>query len=166
MPVEKKQPTGRTVLVLITMVLGLLVGGATTASATDIKDLRVLTAANTLSFGSMTTFLGEQRKPAAQRDQRFDWSSDGCSTPPGLSSWNRTFANPCLRHDFSYRNFGFGGVVAITTETQRKKIDDKFLQDMNAVCATKSVLQRAQCRFVASSYYNVVRVAGGPAYYS
>lgn len=162
------QMTRRAVAVLL-LTLGVMFGSATTATAaTPIKDLPVKTAANALSFGTMSSFLAERKKSPATRDGRFDWTTDGCSSPNGLNltQWDKTFANPCLRHDFGYRNWGHDGVVQTLTETQRKKIDDKFLSDMRTVCNAKPVLQQSQCRFWANTYYNTVRVGGRPAYYT
>ena len=52
------------------------------------------------------------------------------------------------------------------TETQRRRIDDQFLRDMNGICiASYSWARRAECLLVARAYYTVVRLVGGAAYY-
>jgi hypothetical protein len=102
-------------------------------------------------------------------DSGFRWSSDGCSTPAvgDLERWNSVFQRACDRHDFSYGVYGYGGDVAVLTETQRQRIDDQFLRDMNGICiATYAWYRRGECLLVARAYYTVVRQVGVLAYYS
>jgi hypothetical protein len=98
----------------------------------------------------------------------FNWSSDGCTTPAvqDLQRWNDLFRPACDRHDFSYGVYGVGGDVAVPTVTQRRRIDDRFLRDMNGICiATFTWARRAECLLVARAYYTVVRQVGAAAYY-
>jgi hypothetical protein len=98
----------------------------------------------------------------------FNWSSDGCTTPAvqDLQKWNDLFRQACDRHDFSYGVFGVGGDVAVPTETQRRRIDDEFLRDMNGICVAKYTwLKRAECLLVGRAYYTIIRQVGAAAYY-
>jgi hypothetical protein len=73
--------------------------------------------------------------------------------PPSkpLQKWNDLFRPACDRHDFSYGVFGVGGDVAVPTETQRRRIDDQFLRDMNGICvANYTWVRRAECRLLGA----------------
>lgn len=76
-----------------------------------------------------------------------------CTTPAvqDLQKWNDLFRPACDRHDFSYGVFGVGGDVAVPTETQRRRIDDQFLRDMNGICvANYTWVRRAECRLLGA----------------
>lgn len=160
MATQSQQSSVRRVLSILAVTIALLVGGTTSAWAQTPTQ-----RATDLEFNvSMATFLAAR----ATGEAPFDWTSDGCSTPAiqDLAKWNGTFTNPCLQHDFGYRNFGVGGVVQNATESMRTQIDNKFKQDMYDVCRPMSLGKRVECQFVASAYYNVVRNVGGAAFYS
>jgi Prokaryotic phospholipase A2 len=149
--------TGRIATVLA-LVMIILVGVAPAASAAPSR-----AAADRLAFEvDLATFQREARFSG------FNWSSDGCSTPavPDLERWNAVFRSACDRHDFSYGVYGVGGDVAVPTETQRQRIDDQFLRDMNGICiATYTWFRRAECLVVARAYYTVIRQVGFLAYF-
>jgi len=84
----------------------------------------------------------------------------------GTPRWNDLIRPACDRHEFSYGVFGVGGDVEVRTETQRRRIDDRFLRDMSGICiATYTWARRAECLLVARAYYTVVRQVGSAAYY-
>lgn len=96
----------------------------------------------------------------------FDWSTDYCSAPVvGNTGRTFNFTNSCRRHDFGYRNtqlleirYGIDGWNAAA----RKRIDVQFLNDMKAHCASRRLVDRPTCYSWAYTFYNAVRVAGGP----
>lgn len=86
----------------------------------------------------------------------FDWSDDGCS-PPTPEYLRQRFRNPCVQHDFGYRNFGKGLTLG-RTESDRARIDNKFRTEMWAVCARSfSGRARTVCRAEASTMWAAVR---------
>jgi hypothetical protein len=143
---------------VLALVVILLVGVVSAASADPSRAV-----AERLAFEvSLTTFAAEVPSSG------FNWSSDGCTTPAiqDLQRWNDLFRPACDRHDFSYGVFGAGGDVEVSTETQRRRIDDQFLRDMNGICiATYTWARRAECLLVARAYYTVIRQVGAAAYY-
>lgn len=96
------------------------------------------------------------------------WESDGCSAPGMMLVWNLTFAAACDLHDFGYSNVGIelsldainrpDANVVRDHEWLRKAVDDQFLRNMRAICATSSL---TGCSTVANTYYNAVREYGG-----
>jgi hypothetical protein len=44
----------------------------------------------------------------------------------------------------------------------RKRVDQRFLADMRLDCAKRPLWQRVTCRAWARTYYEAVRIAGGP----
>ncbi|CAB4865862.1 unannotated protein [freshwater metagenome] len=101
-------------------------------------------------------------------DTWFDWSTDLCSAPL-VGSTGRTFnfIEPCRRHDFGYRNtrlleHRYGGPGTYWNATSRLRIDRQLLTDTMNHCATRWFLERPSCYAWAFTFYNAVRVAGGP----
>jgi hypothetical protein len=100
-------------------------------------------------------------------DTWFDWSTDLCSAPlVGNTGRSFNFTDACRRHDFGYRNdkrldqrYGSG---RFWNSSARKRIDQQFLADMRAHCDGRRLLDRPTCRAWAYTYYNAVRIAGGP----
>jgi hypothetical protein len=132
---------------------------------------------------SMAEF--EAARQAGQPPQ-LDWTTDGCTTlsPVGLGDTGRSFnfRTACQHHDFGYRNlklldrryhcphrpldhycptasWSYGGAW---NHTNRKRVDDRFLADMRLDCAGRPLTQRLACRAWARTYYQAVRIAGGP----
>jgi hypothetical protein len=97
----------------------------------------------------------------------FDWTTDGCSTPGHVESGRfYNFHDACIRHDFGYRNLQlldtrFGPAHRYWNETNRKRVDQQFLADMNASCSKRSWFVRPVCRLWARVYYLGVRTFGG-----
>lgn len=96
-------------------------------------------------------------------DERLDWTTDKCSAPV-LGSAGRTydFTDPCRRHDFAYRNLARMHGGTRWTAALRKRVDDRFLADMHAHCASRPAVQRTACRAWAKLYYDTVRQFAGP----
>jgi hypothetical protein len=101
-------------------------------------------------------------------DRWFDWSNDGCSAPL-LGSTGRAydFRQPCMRHDFGYRNLKrlehrYGTGHTYWNATTRRRVDQQFLADMKAHCRTRSWALRVSCLLSAYTYYAAVRAVAGP----
>ena len=96
----------------------------------------------------------------------FDWTTDGCSTPGNVEKGRfYNFHDACVRHDFGYRNLHllesrFGGGHLYWNETNRKRVDQQFLSDMNSSCSKRSWFVRPVCRAWAKVYYLGVRAFG------
>lgn len=103
---------------------------------------------------SMSHFLADR---TSRLPSNADWSNDVCSNSPdtGLAF---DFTNPCIRHDFGYRNYK---KYSMFTENNRHVIDDIFLADMKAHCATRSIFLKPDCYTTAYAYYAAVRNFGG-----
>ena len=112
----------------------------------------------------MSEFVAATRTP----DRWFDWSTDDCSAPlVGSTGRSFDFRLPCRRHDFGYRNLRllerrYGSGRTYWNHTNRRSVDDRFLTEMRAHCATRAPWLRLQCRWWAGTYYTAVRLAGGP----
>lgn len=149
--------TARRMALALVIAVAFTLGFAPSASAASQQ------GAEDLAFGELSAFLA-----VYGQDPGYDWSSDGCTTPPisDLAYWNGVFRDACLRHDFGYSNFGKGEEFAVPTPAQRSRIDAQFRDDMYLLCAPRPFLRRAECRFVAYAYYSVVRRVGGLAYFA
>ncbi|UJA18781.1 hypothetical protein HJD18_00220 [Thermoleophilia bacterium SCSIO 60948] len=92
---------------------------------------------------------------SADRDERLDWSEDGCThVPDGAPTFD--FHGACVRHDFAYRNAALTGATAAA----RAAADERFKADMEASCENENPLDRIDCRALASIYYRGVRSLG------
>ncbi|UGQ09525.1 phospholipase [Yinghuangia sp. ASG 101] len=90
-------------------------------------------------------------RASADRPADVDWSSDGCSNAPD-APFGYDFTKACWRHDFGYRNYKAQNRF---TEDARLRIDNRFRDDMNTLCGSRSL-----CRATASLYYEAVREFG------
>lgn len=136
--------------------LAALVVASTTALSSPIK------VAERLVFrASLDTFVAVA--DSQQRDERLDWSTDGCSAPI-VESTGRSFdfTNACRRHDFAYRNMSRLDGGRYWTSRMRSRVDSVFLRDMRRDCATRPRVARATCRRWAALFHKVVRARGGP----
>lgn len=97
------------------------------------------------------------------RDRRLDWRSDKCSAPL-LGSAGKTydFSDACRRHDFAYRNLGRLEGGTRWNAALRRRVDERFMRDMNDGCAARPKVQRSACRAWARLYYTAVRSFAGP----
>lgn len=103
---------------------------------------------------------------SAGRDPWYDWATDWCSAPlVGSTGRSFDFRASCRRHDFGYRNLNRienRYRVDAWNATSRKWVDGRFLADMKAHCAGRSVLLRPTCYNWAYTFYWAVRLRGGP----
>ncbi len=108
-----------------------------------------------LMAAELSEFLGYRSAP--DRDLRLDYSTDGC-TAPVVGNAGRTydFTAACLRHDFGYRNYGRLGLIG----ERRRSVDERFLADMQAHCATRPRDEVVSCLGWARDYFRAVRVFG------
>ena len=73
------------------------------------------------------------------------------------------FTEPCIRHDFGYRNFGKGHLEA--TVARKNAIDQKLKNDMDAVCATRSGVRKQLCTSAASLALGSVQKFGNSSFF-
>lgn len=100
---------------------------------------------------------------SSDRDQRLDWTTDGCSAPVvGSTGRSFDFYNACRRHDFAYRNFAKIEGGKLWTSALRARVDEVFKKDMLNDCARRSSSMRASCRSWVDLFYSVVRAYAGP----
>jgi hypothetical protein len=100
-------------------------------------------------------FLAYRASP--DRDPRLDWSTNLCSAPlVGSTGASFDFTEACLRHDFGYRNYRRLGLF----EERKSLVDDRFLADMRAHCATRAPGERDRCRAWAQAFYLAVHHLG------
>jgi hypothetical protein len=96
-------------------------------------------------------------RASAERDGRLDFSTDECSAPV-VGSTGRTFdfTQACLRHDFGYRNYGRLGLL----DDRRRDVDERFLADMRAHCASRPSDDLLPCLGWARDFHTAVRAFG------
>ncbi|WP_061299031.1 phospholipase A2 [Herbidospora cretacea] len=103
--------------------------------------------------------LGEfvERLGREDRDGRLIWRADGCTfTDTGTF----VFADACRRHDFGHRNYVAQGRF---TTAGRKRIDDRFREDLEAVCDGYTGWRSeraAACRAAGAVLHDLVRSVG------
>ena len=113
----------------------------------------------------LSYFIGVLRGSVRFSDRtwaQMDWSSDGCSVPGVVGhahSWYVLFNQPCVRHDFGYRNSAIG---AFRGATHKASLDNRFVGDMNSVCRQVYGFTAAanRCLSVASQWWVGVRTFG------
>lgn len=120
------------------------------------------TLASVVEKGAFTTELTDFPR-FVRENKRFytelDWSTDYCSAPfVGNTGRSFNFRIPCQRHDFGYRNLKLIGAF---TEANRKRVDDRFLDDMRSTCAPRGITQRYNCYLWADTFYAAVRTFAG-----
>ena len=158
------------VLVVLPVLATLLLDEAPAVAAPGPARAEVTARTDQLIFITALDEFQRQRAAAGPVDG-LDWSSDGCSVPV-LQEPQRSvpqgfdFRAACERHDFGYRNLK---AQARFTEDVRRRIDDGFRADMDAVCAQQSGwlgFRAVYCRHIAEDYHFWVRSCGAtPAPY-
>ncbi|WP_345262042.1 phospholipase A2 [Nocardioides nanhaiensis] len=118
------------------------------------------TRANALLNTTQATFQAAKNRTKTGIDATFNWSDDGCSAPAGGAGYSDRFRNACERHDFGYRNMGWGyytskNLALSSTSATKDRIDSIFLADMRRTCGTSS-----GCLSAAQVFYAAVRKAG------
>ena len=113
--------------------------------------------ANSLVFQkSLKTFISSADR--ANRDQRLNWTTDGCSAPIiGSSGRTFNFYDACRRHDFAYRNFLRLDNGKWWTESFRTRVDAVFKRDMTADCVKRTVIDKRSCMAWVKIFYEAVR---------
>ncbi|MDO5698147.1 MAG: phospholipase A2 [Dermatophilus congolensis] len=128
------------------------------------------TLANRLMFNQSLQYFINFRAWYHKDYPGLEWSSDACSVPFPLdnisSAYMKAFQNPCVRHDFGYRNYGAKSALKLApTEEGRKIIDDKFLADMQGVAAATPDAPLRESLYVgALAFHSAVRLRGGAHY--
>jgi hypothetical protein len=116
------------------------------ASSGTVPSLR--TRADAYMTGTLADFLTAKELA----EPPFEWSDDGCSVlAPDL-----IFRQPCLRHDFGYRNYSENLTLSPTADT-RHWIDDILLQDWYDVCREEQPFPRFECFVQAWLMHQAVR---------
>lgn len=94
----------------------------------------------------------------SKRDERLNWTTDGCSAPIiGSSGRTFNFYDACRRHDFAYRNFSRLNNGKLWTESFRARVDAVFKKDMTADCTKRSALDKRSCMAWVNIFYEAVR---------
>jgi hypothetical protein len=105
---------------------------------------------------------------ARHGDRWFDWSNDGCSAPLlGNRGASYDFLQPCMRHDFGYRNLHrlehrYGTGHTFWNAINRRRVDQQFLTDMKHHCHTRTFWRQPACFVYAYTYFAAVRAVAGP----
>lgn len=127
-------------------------------SAVPVIERRQTATTDTLLFSSsISTFLSAK---ARRSPSTLNWTDDGCSNSPDKPS-GFNFLPSCQRHDFGYRNYK---AQARFTDSNRKRIDDNFKNDLYNECNKYTGLESFKgvaCRRIADTYYVAVRTFGG-----
>ena len=129
--------------------------GAPVAEAAEPSPETRLELVERLMAGDLGSFLAY--RASAGRDERLDFSTDECSAPVvGSSGRSFDFTEACLRHDFGYRNYGRLGLL----DTRRREVDERFLADMRAHCASRPPEDLLPCLGWARDFHTAVRAFG------
>ena len=97
-----------------------------------------------------------------KRDERLNWTTDGCSAPIiGSSGRTFNFYDACRRHDFAYRNFSRLNSGKLWNESFRARVDAVFKKDMSADCVKRSALDKRSCMAWVNIFYEAVRSYSG-----
>lgn len=170
----------RQVLASTAMVVAIIAGSASTGSA--------VTAAATAARPSHTKLVQIVHDSEYGLKSRYYnhwygsypniiiWKTDGCSIPTAIANripdsverklegW---FHNPCVIHDFGYRNYGAhaGGLALNSTSARRASIDSHFKDNMAAACDNFGFFERIACYGAREIFYGAVRVGGGASFY-
>jgi len=109
---------------------------------------------------SLKTFISTAER--ANRDQRLNWTTDGCSAPIiGSSGRTFNFYDACRRHDFAYRNFQRLDNGKWWTESFRTRVDAVFKKDMTTDCVKRTAIDKRSCMAWVKIFYEAVRAYSG-----
>jgi hypothetical protein len=109
---------------------------------------------------TLKSFIASADHP--KRDQRLNWTTDGCSAPIiGSSGRTFNFYNACRRHDFAYRNFLRLDNGKWWNESFRARVDAVFKKDMTSDCAKRTALDKRSCMAWVRIFYEAVRAYSG-----
>ena len=105
---------------------------------------------------SLKTFISTAER--ANRDQRLNWTTDGCSAPIiGSSGRTFNFYDACRRLDFAYRNFQRLDNGKRWTDSFRARVDAVFKKDMAADCVKRTAIDKRSCMAWVNIFYEAVR---------
>ena len=97
-----------------------------------------------------------------KRDERLNWTTDGCSAPIiGSSGRTFNFYDACRRHDFAYRNFSRLNSGKLWNESFRARVDAVFKKDMTTDCIKRSAIDKRSCMAWVNIFYEAVRAYSG-----
>lgn len=146
---------------------------------------RACWANHTVFRGSwLTNYRYLKNHPKFAQNLRLDLSSDGCSIPKGWPNWikdeirpfKKFFRQPCVIHDFGYRNFGPNDSLKVqkkyltakqrkTGDTSKELIDQRFRSMMLYKCEKKfDGLQEFGCKAAAQAFFVGVDQFGNKAW--
>jgi hypothetical protein len=109
---------------------------------------------------SLSAFISSANR--ANRDQRLNWTTDGCSAPVvGSSGRTFNFYDACRRHDFAYRNFLRLDNGKWWTESFRARVDAVFKKDMTTDCVKRNAIDKRSCMAWVKIFYEAVRAYSG-----
>lgn len=121
---------------------------------------------DSLMHGSLARFHQAKNRTKSGMDATFNWDDDGCSAPwwTGTQAYSIIFKKACQRHDFGYRNLGWGyytskQLALSSTPGTKDAVDRVFLADMRKACEGRGS-QTGPCQAVAQGYYGGVRKTG------
>lgn len=159
--------------------------GTAEAAVAEAGSMRAMQAFATVSRRRLADQLMFNGKPypgfityrAANWNKRTDlrWATDGCSDPEWVrivsGAYRTYFHDPCVRHDFGYRNYGSkypGSPSFSPTKATKDKIDRVFFGDTSYYCGmtfkgNTSALN--SCSLGATAFYSAVSNKGGPAFF-
>lgn len=129
---------------------------AANAAVTNAQRIEVATSWTQPTAASRQAFFTARGNQGNWAEYNFDWSTDYCTFAPDRP-FGFDFRQPCVRHDFGYRNFSALGKFA----ENKNRLDDALLVDMKAVC--DGYAARDFCREIADIYFEAVQELGGYA---
>ncbi len=118
------------------------------------------------SLGELVTARGTTDSGPGAGPPPYDWAADGCSLSPGGVQIEYWFHSACLRHDFSYRDYG-NGLRPGRNDDTKARIDGIFRDDVLHVC-DQAIPDQAACIIAAEAVYGGERTltASKDAFYS
>jgi hypothetical protein len=109
---------------------------------------------------SLKSFISSADHP--KRDERLNWTTDGCSAPIiGSSGRTFNFYDACRRHDFAYRNFSRLNNGKWWNESFRARVDAVFKRDMTSDCVKRTAIDKRSCMAWVRIFYETVRAYSG-----
>lgn len=119
--------------------------------------------AQSVAWGSVRHYRAEKASP---NYSGLRWGSNGCSAPSGFGlGYRDDFRPACDVHDFGYGNLPWL-ISKIYWPYNKARTDLAFLDNMEAICAAKSLLSRPACYAAANAYYHAVDIGGWKSWIS
>jgi hypothetical protein len=145
--------------VCMTILCTLFATACLSVSASPVPPAHVV--ADSLVFKKpLKSFIATADNP--KRDQRLNWTTDGCSAPIiGSSGRSFDFYDACRRHDFAYRNFLRLENGKWWNESFRARVDAVFKKDMTADCVKRTAIDKRSCMAWVKIFYEAVRAYSG-----